>query len=86
MAVASSSQNTYSNEKVKAELTTDFLDQYIKTFHIYNHLKSWFDYYYRIILFFRISFTFLFKGNKVSLAIETFILIESVWPFQHHYH
>jgi nucleoside-diphosphate-sugar epimerase len=32
MAVASSSQNTYSNEKVKAELTTDFLDvhQYIK--------------------------------------------------------
>jgi hypothetical protein len=24
MAVASSSQNTYSNEKVKAELTTDF--------------------------------------------------------------
>jgi hypothetical protein len=38
MAVASSSQNTYSNEKVKAELTTDFLDvhQYIKTFHIYK--------------------------------------------------
>jgi hypothetical protein len=58
MAVASSSQNTYSNEKVKAELTTDFLDvhQYIKTFHIINYLKSWFDFIIIESFFFRISF------------------------------
>jgi hypothetical protein len=79
MAVASSSQNTYSNEKVKAELTTDFLDvhQYIKTFHIYkpssNHdlilLLSNHSFFQNLLLSSRFS-SFL-KGNKVSLAIET---------------
>jgi hypothetical protein len=41
MAVVSSSQNTYSNEKVKAELTMDFLDvhQYIKNISFINHLQ-----------------------------------------------